>query len=433
MNRHFRSARTSIGAIALFGMASAASAETPAVTQIDWETRTAACPGKVTQSTNLVFRITDVNDMLIDFATGERATYRFRAKGTPVSVVPPSNFALQTGQGLAACPVNGATLSRQLNAIRGLKDPLITPPVGGPSVSLRETINTARSHIEVTTIETEYANDSCKTLFDAVATDPVVDWIARLRAAGHDVDLKVNLEPNLNYRFTLDEMWKGQTTRGGHLDWYCGESDVLTLSAGPLISSLENRTYAKQQVPTGDGTTTQNQLVVSGTGPNILGAALLNYHLPLPAGWPDWTGLAFSVGPVYTLGNAVGVSHLGLFLGVSAHLNRSVFITPGIHIGEFADFPAGFHSGSPIPSGFGDLAPTKRTATTFAIGVTFKTTTFKKTANDGGTAKSGSGAADATDAAADPKKKQPVSGTKGAGATPPSVPMAKEKKGGSAF
>lgn len=79
----------------------AAAADTNNVVQVDWDTRTASCPSSVSQATNVTIRATNVNDLLIDFKSGDIAQYTLRAKGTPVSVVPPENpFVLQTGQPL---------------------------------------------------------------------------------------------------------------------------------------------------------------------------------------------------------------------------------------------------------------------------------------------------------------------------------------------
>ena len=162
-------------------------------------------------------------------------------------------------------------------------------------------------------------------------------------------------------------------------------------------------------------------LVVSGTtNVNVLGAALLNYSLPaLPHQWPGM-GFAISVGPVYALNSAPSVSKLGLFVGGSFHLYRSIFLTPGVHIGQFADYPAGFHSGSPIPSGFGGLTPVTRNTAHFAIGITFKTATFKKSSqSSGGAANTGATQGGNT------KPAQSASGSHGAaGAQPNPAPPA---------
>src|ERR1019366_4945109 len=87
------------------------------------------------------------------------------------------------------------------------------------------------------------------------------------------------------------------------------------------------------------------------------------------------------------------VSALGLFFGLSTHLYRSIYLTPGIHIGQFADFPAGFYPGAVIPNGFGELTPIKRNTARFAIGITFKATTFKKSSQGNGAAANTSPAA----------------------------------------
>ncbi|MGA8761674.1 MAG: hypothetical protein WB562_02200, partial [Candidatus Sulfotelmatobacter sp.] len=258
----------------------------------------------------------------------------------------------------------------------------------------------------------DQAYQQCKTFITQYGTDPAVLWVKRVDAAqgtsssgapAHSVDFTVNLEPNQNYEFKLQEDWKGKSTDGGTMSWSCGENDIVNLSVGPLITTLPYRTYVQQQVPTATGT--QNELVVNGSTPvNVLGAALINIYPPFPK--PNWTGFAFSVGPVYTLGDAPGVSKLGLFVGGSFHLYRSFFLTPGIHIGQFADYPAGFHQGSVIPSGFGSLTPVTRNTAHFAIGITFKTTSFKKSSQNNGAA---------SNAGTTPNKPQTASGTTGTG------------------
>jgi len=387
------------------------------VTQVDWETRTASCPAKVTQSTSATIRVSKVNDLLIDFKTGETAEYQLRAKGTPVSVVPSENPFLPQVAVTAVCdPVQ---LAAHLNAVRQINNPSITPPVDGRYVPLSETIAAAHNEAAVTQVEVDkaIADQACRDFFSQHANDSVVQWINRLDAQPgntssgappHSVDFNVNLEPNQNYEYTIRASWKGRNFRDGTLRWNCGESDILSLSVGPLITTLPYRTYSQQQVPVSGGGT-QNELVVSGnTNVNVLGAALLNYHLPPIRGVPQWTGLALSVGPVYTLGDAPGVSKLGLFVGASMHLYRSLFLTPGIHIGQFADFPAGFHPGDVIPPNFGSLTPVTRNTAHFAVGITFRTTSFKKSSQNNGVASNaGSGSPSKTGT-------QPVSGSHGA-------------------
>ena len=98
------------------------------------------------------------------------------------------------------------------------------------------------------------------------------------------------------------------------------------------------------------------------------------------------------------------------------HLYRSFYLTPGVHIGQFADFPAGFYPGTVIPSGFGALTPVKRNTAHFAIGITFKTTSFTKSNQNNGAGSTPGGAAT-------PPATQPAGGNQPAGgSTPPTPP-----------
>lgn len=148
-------------------------------------------------------------------------------------------------------------------------------------------------------------------------------------------------------------------------------SSVLTLSGGILLSQLENRSYVRQQVPTATGT--DNILGVdNGSKPTAYLVGLLNYRIP----HLDWgkAGFAVSTGPVLRLGSTKSdVSSFGYFAGISGHLWRRFYVTPGVHIGEFADFPAGLTRGQTVPSSIAELTPVKRWTVRFAIGITYKT------------------------------------------------------------
>jgi hypothetical protein len=57
-------------------------------------------------------------------------------------------------------------------------------------------------------------------------------------------------------------------------------------------------------------------------------------------------------------------------------LARRFYITPGLHFGQFSDFPVGFGNGSSVPANFGELTPVKRWTARFGLGITFKTKDF---------------------------------------------------------
>ncbi|MFY9611010.1 MAG: hypothetical protein WAU45_20665 [Blastocatellia bacterium] len=149
---------------------------------------------------------------------------------------------------------------------------------------------------------------------------------------------------------------------------------ILVSSAGFLLTQLQARSYSSVTVPDKDDPTkTQNVLGVDGGGrPRTALMALLNYNLP----WQPWRNVGFSIsaGPVFdiTNGNA-DTSRFGFFGGGSLHLWNRLFLTPGVHVGEFADFPQGFGKpGDPIPPDTGTPTPVKRYTARFALGISFK-------------------------------------------------------------
>lgn len=354
--------------------------------QIDWQTRTAGCPAKLTAVQSVKLHISNVNDMVIDLSTGERLAYLARVRGTPASAAPPENpFSLQSGS-QQACSENAQSLASLMVKARAIVDPRITPSSGDKkmtSIALSTTLDAIKSHKEFTDLLNAYSQDSCKPLFSSASDKQVADWIARF-SGDHSIDETAVLNPDQNYHFYITESWKQKAVEGAKMDWKCGDTDIWTMSVGPMITTLPYRTYNSVKVPgTGASTTTTNVISVSGnSNVNVMGAALLNLNIPNPTSL-DWTGLALSAGPVYAFSSAPSVSKLGLFAGVSIQLYKSFFVTPGVHIGEFADYPAGFGPGSVVPADFGTLSPVTRNTAKFAIGLTFKTSTFKKSTNQG--------------------------------------------------
>ena len=76
------------------------------------------------------------------------------------------------------------------------------------------------------------------------------------------------------------------------------------------------------------------------------------------------------------IGTKSDASSFGFFTGISGHLYRRFYITPGFHFGQFADFPVGFGNGSTVPSDFGEITPVKRWTARFGTAITFKAKDF---------------------------------------------------------
>jgi len=164
---------------------------------------------------------------------------------------------------------------------------------------------------------------------------------------------------------------------------------AITASGGFLLTELPARSYSSVNQPMTMGTTTTTQTVLGVSGSSHIRpglAALFNFHDPF-----DWLlnqpnyGFAISAGPVFDVSNGMAdTSKLGFFGGVSVHLWKYFYVTPGVHVGQFADFPQGFtHAGQVIPTNFGTLSPVQRYSARFGLTVTFKGFDFTKLLGSG--------------------------------------------------
>jgi hypothetical protein len=176
-----------------------------------------------------------------------------------------------------------------------------------------------------------------------------------------------------------------QTTADGkeksRITWTCGFDDTVSLSVGALFTEIPYRTYKAENVPTASGV--QNQLVVGDNGRwTPQGVGLLNvklFHLDSAHQW----GIYASTGPVFKFGGTPGVSSFGWFAGPSLMIRNQLALTAGMHVGEFADYPAGFTNNSPVPANFGTPTPVNRWTARFAFSITYRTTSVKKSQANG--------------------------------------------------
>lgn len=183
---------------------------------------------------------------------------------------------------------------------------------------------------------------------------------------------------------------------------------VVTVSGGFLLTTLQARTYSSQNAPPGGPGGPTTVLSVGGqSGVRPALTALLNIHDPFQ--WalnrPNF-GFALSAGPVIEVANGQAeTSKLGFFGGLSFHISKQVFITPGVHVGEFAGFPQGLTAnGQSIPANFGALVPTKRYTARFAFAITFRGKNPTSLLGTGGTPKGSSQPAGAGSSTSGPKQ-----------------------------
>jgi hypothetical protein len=199
--------------------------------------------------------------------------------------------------------------------------------------------------------------------------------LERLVNSSHVVGFPYEVDSSNRVKVEVDEYYNGQQTAAATKKYNLTAGyTAITSSAGFMVTNLPARSYSSVAAPNpADPSMTQTVLGVDyGRGTRLALTALLNYNLPF-ASQKDF-GMALSIGPVFDISSGkADTSRFGLFGGVGLRLSKWMYVTPGVHIGEFADFPQGYtRAGQVLPTGQGTPPPVKRYTTRFAIAVTFK-------------------------------------------------------------
>ncbi|MCB1021206.1 MAG: hypothetical protein KDC27_14845 [Acidobacteria bacterium] len=398
---------------------------------IDWESRKLkSFPSIVNDRTQVDLVIENINDLLYRYETTVTATAR-----------PIDDAALLFGATVAKATENNKDVKEECNgaaanvtkALKGSmeafqKDELLYPAAKPPAGKKYESQPLSKSlkawgNWQTATDDRlkSVANDIYKLRSDecqanqaaqqaAIAYDAFLSWRQTRQDivnGGHEIRIVQTLYPDYDYSIRIREIVDGPnvvTEKGEKTFEVKPQSGVMSLSLGTLLTAAEQRSYVQRPVP--HTTTTigddgqmvstlgvQNQLFADSTSPlRPQGVALLNYRFP-------WTsklrpaGVLLSAGPVLDFGSSsVSTSRLGFFAGVTVSLWDRLFITPGMHLSEFADFPAGFTQGAVVPDNFGDATPLGRWTRKFAVSISFRTAKFNagskttsSASTDGGT------------------------------------------------
>lgn len=343
---------------------------------IDWENRKmTACPSEITRNTSGQLHVKNANPLYtyrvnVESVQGVPELPSFPWSGTPG----PSTLAPSRPSESSPCDRFAADLAAAKEAIEASLNVTRTAR-GYPSIKASESLAAWQ---KVQSILKKYASlSNCPEFSD------FKDWAAKLDLKfPHQIEGPVDFRPNRKYLIRIEEQYLGQTTDGGEKEFECKpESHTVSLSFGPAASRIGDRTYSARKVPGSE----LNQLVVNGNSSfRPVFGALVNFALPFFNS--DWGGLALSAGPAFKLASGrADTSSFGFFAGPSIHLWRLLYITPGVHFGEFADIPAGFRPFDAVPANFGELTPVKRWTTRFGIAVTFRTSDFRNILGQGKT------------------------------------------------
>ena len=370
---------------------------------IDWSTKQLqAWPTTVDYVTQINVRVINVNDLLYDYSG------RVAAK-------PRSTSDLFAPLGDLINPAAGPTASLIQHNCPGLdtlvqtlqkKYNALLPAADKPkSIALSDTIAAWSTDVapvveQIRTLLTQYPGCNQGTVADQLhQLFVIVDaWTTKLRSS-HEFTFPTQLSPDNDYTVYIDEKYNGTPTDIGEQSFsFSPQSSLVTVSGGFLFTQLQGRSYERRDVPTASGT--QTGLGVIGSGPvRPVFTSTINVKLPylenVCSGQKCWNthklGLALSIGPAFQFGTgSSNVSKLGLFGGLSLVIADKAYLTPGVHVGEFADYPLGFdHSGQPIPMTFTQqLTPVTRNTARFGFAITFKGFNLLKS-NSGAKSKQG--------------------------------------------
>ena len=224
--------------------------------------------------------------------------------------------------------------------------------------------------------------------------------LASLVNSRHVVYYSAGIDNTNGYDLVVAEYYGAQQTSTALKTYHFDPAySSLTSSAGFLLTELPASSYRSATAPNPSSPgTTQNVLAVDdGSGPRPALVVLLNAN-PRYVNWRHF-GVGLSGGPVFDISNGkADTSRFGFFGGVSLRLTQWLYLTPGVHVGEYAGFPQGFTAaGQVIPPNTGTPVANKHYTARFAFAFTFKlkdigsaTTTTQSNATTTSSKKTGS-------------------------------------------
>lgn len=275
--------------------------------------------------------------------------------------------------------------------IQALNRPNLTPvaPTNGklPSISLGVSQGEYKKYIfpklsdlgQPPSGQNDLTNPDCvAAVADLANAQPKLAKMAAADLGDHTIRGTATLAPGYDYKLTINETYFGAPTEASPRQFtFSPTNNAVTLSVGVALTWLQSRSYTATVVPdpSTSTTATKNVLAIGDTGaPRPVILALLNYTVVAPK--KERFGnmnVALSAGPILQTGGKSDLATLGFFSGLSFSFLHSLYITPGVHVGQYAGPPAGLTNGSTIPPGLGNIVPLKSWQPSFALGITFRT------------------------------------------------------------
>lgn len=386
------------------------------IVDYDWAARSLQdYPTNITQTRSASVRVHNVNDVLYSYTVKSECTQNQTDPfGSIVGLLPATSPPPQADLGPAPSACQKALAAAQ--AAVPLVAPKINAMISEPTtdsgcssaspcdVPLSATQQYWDNNIESSAADADEkvktAGNACSS--DAATADAIQDLKdqivvidntrTKVKHTTHDYSVTVTLIPDSSCQLTITQRYgQTQTQNGSVTATFSPGQPRMSLSAGPLFSEVQDRSYSVVSVPS--GSTTESVLQFNGNSRfTTYLTGLLNFHIPSSTEWinGERAGIALSTGPVLRVGGQSSASAFGWFGGISYHINHLVFITAGLHAGQFAGNPAGFSSPNQVvPSNFPTPTAQNRTTIRFALAITVKAKDFSKLSS--GTSSPGAG------------------------------------------
>ncbi len=351
-------------------------------------------------------RVSGVNDFLY--------TYQFNVVEipTPFSPIPPAGETV-------SCTKPGVKPEEPLPEVRQLMDDYngafaayqkLFPATVSPAKSLQDTQNDWKNNVSKFYDKINDDIIAAKAAIAVMPSDPddpdkpkpkkdcqrAVDSYSKKYNVLQASDIKIFQGPHTaevtfvaksckTEIITISEKYNGIPTGQSVVVRLDADCDQVTASGGIVLTEIQNRTYTSVPLPNQTG----QFLAVGGTGKfRPVFGALTNFNFPFEPLGPKVSAalgdmrLGLSIGPVIQ-NTTSNVSAFGWFFGGTISFLHRLYVSPGVHVGEFADFPLGFTPNQQIPPNFGTLTPVKRWTSRFGIALTIKGWDISKTVKGG--------------------------------------------------
>lgn len=321
---------------------------------VDWGKGTTSDPlDKEVRKGGVELKVMGINDFLYE--------YQVNVVEVSTQEVPSTSKGVTESFVTACTPQEKQSFDKASSALAQVHN----DAVGKGSIPLAQTLKEWKANVE-SAWNLVPAKCRGKLREDSVAEVDALEKAANLK---HEVSVNISTNLCKTEKIHITETLNGVPT-GKSLDTsLVVECDQFTVGGGVLMTEIQNRSYVSRSNPNQAG----QFLSVDGTGkmrPAIM-LGLMSVNMPWKANFAD-VSFGLSTGPVIQTGGKSDTSSFGWFLGPSISFYHRLYLSPGIHWGEFADFPPGFTPGQQIPANFGELLPHKRWTGRFALGITIK-------------------------------------------------------------